>query len=116
MKRTYLLLASALLFVAPAYAAGGVGAALQSAAEATNNKNVGGFISGTIYGNTSNPSGKGNGVLPSESPGPWAHGTPGDGPTLPGGSMGDFISPATSNGNSNSNFANDKNPGPDFVK
>lgn len=77
---------------------------------------VGPGISGEIYGNTSNPSGNGNGVLPSLSPGPWVCTNPQDcaGPTSPGGSMGDFVSPTASSGHSSSNFANDKTPGPDF--
>ena len=32
---------------------------------------VGECIAGVFYGNTSNPSGNGNGVLPSLAPGPW---------------------------------------------
>jgi hypothetical protein len=77
---------------------------------------IGPLISGTIYGNTSNPSGNGNGVLPSLSPGPWkCNGSDCSAqPTAAGGSMGDFLSPVASDGNSNSNFANDKSPGPDF--
>lgn len=75
---------------------------------------VGPSISGDTYGNTSNPRDSGHGVLPSESPGPWKHN--GDGPTDPGGSMGDFLSDTASGGKSKSNFANDKDPGPDFVK
>ena len=100
----------------PAAAAGGVGGALHDLADLAGAENVGGFIAGTLYGNTSNPSGNGNGVLPSLSPGPWACTNPADctGPTSAGGAMGDFISPLTSDGNSNANFANDKNPGPDF--
>ena len=77
---------------------------------------VGPSISGFIYGNTSNPSGNGNGVLPSESPGPWAHGNPGDGPTENGGSMGTFLAPVASGGTASPDFANGKDPGPDFVK
>lgn len=77
---------------------------------------VGPGISGVIYGNTSNPSGNGNGVLPSLSPGPWKC----DGvdcsaqPTTAGGSMGDFLAPIASDGKGSPDFANGKDPGPDF--
>ncbi|MFZ2523091.1 MAG: hypothetical protein WAW92_01765 [Minisyncoccia bacterium] len=96
--------------------AAGVGQGLQDLATLLGQNNVGGLISGVIYGNTSNASGNGNGVLPSLSPGPWRCTNPLNcaGPTTAGGSMGDFISPMTSDGNSSSNFANDKAPGPDF--
>ncbi len=96
--------------------AAGVGQGLQLIAALSGQGNVGGLISGVIYGNTSNPSGNGNGVLPSLSPGPWRCTNPFDcaGPTTAGGSMGDFISPLTSDGNSSSDFANGKTPGPDF--
>jgi len=105
------------LLVTPANAAG-VGTALKAAAQSAGYSSVGQLISGEIDGNTSNPKTDGKpGVTPSESPGPWACGDPGvdcSGLTLPGVSMGDIISPVTSGGNSNSNFANDKNPGPNF--
>lgn len=96
--------------------AAGVGGSLHDLATLTGSDNVGQFISGFIYGNTSNPSGNGNGVLPSLSPGPWRCTNPLDcaGPTTAGGSMGDFISPITSNGKSSSDFANGKAVGPDF--
>ena len=52
----------------PSFAAGkAVGQTLQALAAASGQSNVGGLISGVIYGNTSNPSGNGNGVLPSLS-------------------------------------------------
>jgi hypothetical protein len=75
---------------------------------------VGPYISGFLYGNTSNPSGKGQGVLPSLSPGPWACGTDCAGPTIPGGSMGEWLAPDASGGNASPDFANGKDPGPDF--
>jgi hypothetical protein len=96
--------------------AAGVGTVLQDQASFLGLKNVGDLISGVIYGNTSNPSGNGNGVLPSLSPGPWRCTNPLDcaGPTTAGGSMGDFISPLTSDNHSSSDFANSKPVGPDF--
>ena len=74
------------------------------------------LISGEIYGNTSNPSGNGEGVEPSYSPGPLVCGNPLDcaGPTDPGGSMGDFLSPIASDGESNSDFANGVDNNIDF--
>lgn len=105
-----------LLAAVPPTMAQGVGNALQDLATTAGQDNVGGLISGVIYGNTSNPSGNGNGVLPSLSPGPWVcAGTDCSAqPTEAGGSMGDFISPLTSGGKSKSDFANGKSPGPDF--
>lgn len=102
-------------FVSQAVAQG-VGGELQAGAELLGLDNVGELISGEIYGNTSNPSGNGNGVLPSLAPGPWKCGNPLDcaGPTSAGGSMGDFIAPTVSGGKGTPNFANDKTPGPDF--
>lgn len=96
----------------PAFAAGEIGAGFSSADPGT----VGPGISGFIYGNTSNPSDNGNGVLPSWSPGPWVCGIPGDceGPTNPGGSMGDFLSPLALGGQSSSDFANGNDPDIDF--
>lgn len=104
----------------PSLAAGkAVGKDLQALATAAGQDNVGGLVSGVIYGNTSNPSGNGNGVLPSLSPGPWVCSNPSDcsGPTTAGGSMGEFISTLTSGGKSNADFANGGNgpgTGPDF--
>jgi len=101
------------LGVAPAFAGqNAIGAGFSSADPGT----TGPAISGEFYGNTSNPSGNGNGVLPSLSPGPWVCTNRLDcaGPTSPGGSMGDYVSSVASGGKSNSNFANDKSPGPDF--
>ncbi len=109
------LACAAVLAIGVASASAGqnsVGAGFSSAEPGT----VGPGISGEIYGNTSNPSGKGEGVLPSLSPGPWACDYDPDcsGPTLPGSSMGDLLSPAASEGHSSSEFANGKTPGPDF--
>jgi hypothetical protein len=97
---------------APAAAKGPIGEGFSSAAPGT----VGPGISGEIYGNTSNPSGNGEGVLPSLAPGPWACDyDPGcDGPTDPGGSMGDFLSPLASGGQSQSEFANGNDQDIDF--
>jgi hypothetical protein len=77
---------------------------------------VGSIISSEIYGNTSNPRPDGHGVLPSLSPGPWKCADSGDcaGPTDAGGSMGEFIAPTASDGKGNPDFANSKDPGPDF--
>lgn len=77
---------------------------------------VGPTISGVIYGNTSNPRPIGNGVLPSLSPGPWKCADSSDcaGPTDAGGSMGEFLAPTASGGKGNPDFANSKDPGPDF--
>ena len=90
-----------------------IGAGFSSAPAGT----VGPGISGEIYGNTSNPSGNGNGVLPSLAPGPWMCGDSSDcaaEPTESGGSMGDFLAPVASDGTATPNFANGKTPGPDF--
>ncbi len=123
INKSFLLIGIALVGLAaasPAFSAGNaVGGTLQALAAATGQSNVGGLISGVIYGNTSNPSGNGNGVLPSLSPGPWKCTNTSDcaGPTTAGGSMGEFISGNTSGGNSNADFANGgKGPGtgPDF--
>src|SRR5688572_20817741 len=91
--------------VVPAFAAPGDVGDLFSGAEPGT---VGPMISGEIYGNTSNPSGNGNGVLPSLSPGPWVCGNPADcaGPTDPGGSIGTFIAPIASDGQAAPVFAN----------
>jgi hypothetical protein len=77
---------------------------------------VGPSISGDIYGNTSNPTSSGHGVVPSLSPGPWVCGNPSDcaGPTEAGGSMGDFLAPVASGGQAAPDFANGRSPGPDF--
>ena len=45
-----------------------------AAAPGDNGNGVGGCVSGTLYGNTSNPRPSGHGVLPSLSPGPWVNG------------------------------------------
>ncbi len=107
----------ALLLALPMLAlAAGVGGELNDMADFYGLDNVGELISGVIYGNTSNPSVNGNGVLPSLSPGPWRCTNPADcaGPTTAGGSMGEFIAPLTSNGKGTPDFANSKTPGPDF--
>lgn len=91
---------------------GAVGAIFSGATPGT----VGPTISGVIYGNTSNPSGNGSGVLPSFSPGPWVCGNPADcaGPTDPGGSMGTFLAPLASEGTGTPEFANGNDPDIDF--
>jgi hypothetical protein len=97
----------------PAFAApGDIGDQFSGAEPGT----VGPLISGVIYGNTSNPSGNGSGVLPSFSPGPWICGNPADcaGPTDPGGSMGTFIAPIASDGQATPVFANGNDPDIDF--
>ena len=48
-------------------------AGVASAAPGDNGNGVGGCISGTFYGNTSNPRPDGNGTLPSQSPGPFVN-------------------------------------------
>ena len=98
--------------IVPAFAAGPVGTLFSSADPGT----VGPLISGVIYGNTSNPSGNGSGVLPSYSPGPWVCGTPSNcaGPTNPGGSMGTFLAPLASGGQAAPVFANGNDPNIDF--
>ncbi len=100
------------LFASPTFAKGVVGETFSSATPGT----VGGFISGGIYGNTSNPSGNGSGVLPSWAPGPWVCDyNPGcDGPTNPRGSMGDFLAPLASNGSASPDFANGNDQDIDF--
>lgn len=77
---------------------------------------AGTLISEVWYGNTSNPSGNGEGVLPSLAPGPWKCANPADcaGPTDPGGSVGEFLAPVASGGAGTPDFANSKDPGPDF--
>ena len=101
------------ILAGPAMAAQGViGATFSTAPPGT----VGPTIAGDIYGNTSNPSGNGNGVTPSWAPGPWAcdYDPSCAGPTQPGATMGDLLAPLASNGHGQPNFANDKSPGPVF--
>ncbi len=100
------------LLTSPAMAQGVIGAGFSAAPPGT----VGPLISGDIYGNTSNPSGNGNGVTPSWSPGPWAcnYDPSCAGTTLPGASMGDTLAPIASDGHAQPNFANGKTPGPVF--
>ena len=50
------------------------------AAPGDNGEGRGGCVSGTFYGNTSNPRPSGNGVLPSQSPGPWVNAGPNEPP------------------------------------
>ena len=91
---------------------GGIGAGFSSADPGT----VGPAISGELYGNTSNPSGTGQGVLPSLSPGPWlCNGVDCSAqPTTSGPSMGELLAPIGSGGKANPDFANGKETGPDF--
>ncbi|MES2007137.1 MAG: hypothetical protein V4436_03440 [Patescibacteria group bacterium] len=108
--RSFLLIGIASLGIAassPSFAAGNaVGKTLQGLAALTGDRTVGNLISGTIYGNTSNPSGNGNGVLPSWAPGPHVCGTPGDcaGETGNGSSMGGLIAPIVSGGQADPDF------------
>jgi hypothetical protein len=92
--------------------AAGLGSSFSSAAPGT----VGPYISGYLYGNTTNPSVNGNGVTPSFAPGPWACTDEDDcaGPTTAGGSMGEFLAPVASGGKSSPDFANGKLIGQDF--
>ena len=97
----------------PAFAAQNlIGAGFSGADPGT----VGPEISGELYGNTSNPSGNGEGVLPSFSPGPWVcEETPDcSGPTDPGGSMGVFLAPLASGGEGTPLFADGNDPDIDF--
>lgn len=77
---------------------------------------IGPAISGLVYGNTSSPSGNGEGVLPSLAPGPWICGSPTNcyEPTEPGGSMGDFLGPLGSDGVASPDFANGNDLNIDF--
>lgn len=109
--------ASAILLSAvPVLAAQGAVGAIFSGA---NPGEVGPTISGDWYGNTSNPSGNGSGVLPSLAPGPWKcnytenNGTC-YGPTDPGGSMGTWFAPLASGGVATPVFANGNDPNIDF--
>ena len=104
--------ALAMATAAPALAQGTVGAFFSGFEP----RAVGPGISGAIYGNTSNPSGNGNGVLPSFAPGPWVCESTADcsGPTDPGGSMGDFLAPLASGGAASPEFANGNDPDIDF--
>ena len=120
MRRVTTLIAFvaiAMFLVVPIAAAdqGAIGAGFSSADPGT----VGPGISGELYGNTSNPSGNGEGVLPSWSPGPWVCEDSNDcsscyGPTLAGGSMGDYLAPVASGAVASPDFANSKDTGPDF--
>jgi len=106
-----LALAMALTFATPVQAGqNAIGAFFSST------QGAGTLISGVIYGNTSNPSGNGNGVLPSLAPGPWVCGNPADcaGPTNPGGSMGEFLAPLASGGEASPDFANGNDLDLDF--
>jgi hypothetical protein len=116
MKKIIVFVCAIVLLGAANSASASVGAELKSLAELSGSSNVGELISGVIYGNTSNPSGNGNGVLPSLAPGPWKCGNPADcaGPTTAGGSMGEFIAPLVSDGAASPDFANGAVEGPDF--
>ena len=50
------------------------------AAPGDNGNGVGGCIAGTFYGNTTNPRPSGNGVVPSQSPGPFVNTGPNEPP------------------------------------
>jgi hypothetical protein len=94
----------AVIALAPAAdAAGEVGDIFSSEEPGT----VGPGISGELYGNTSNPSGNGNGVLPSLSPGPWlcAGVDCAAQPTEAGPSVGDLLAPLASGGKASPDFA-----------
>lgn len=67
MRKKLITFGAAALLSLPALA----GTAL--AAPGDNGNGVGGCISGTLYGNTSNPRPSGNGTLPSQSPGPFVN-------------------------------------------
>ena len=69
-----------------------IGAA--QAAPGDNGQGRGGCVSGEFYGNTSNPRPSGNGVLPSQSPGPFLNAGPNQPPRndrVRGASIGDAI-------------------------
>ena len=62
------------------------------AAPGDNGNGVGGCTAGNLYGNTTNPRPGGNGVLPSQSPGPFVNTGPNEPPRndrLRGPSVGD---------------------------
>jgi hypothetical protein len=64
------------------------------AAPGDNGQGRGGCVSGEFYGNTSNPRPSGNGVLPSQSPGPFLNTGPNQPPRndrVRGASIGDAI-------------------------
>ena len=66
---------------------------------------IGECIAGVGYGNTSNPSGNGNGVLPSLTPGPWkCVYTTGCTGAVMGGSVGSYNGGGTAVGNSQGSF------------
>jgi hypothetical protein len=56
------------------------GAVPAGAAPGDNGNGVGGCIAGTFYGNTTNPRPSGNGVIPSQSPGPFVNTGPNEPP------------------------------------
>ena len=68
MKRS--IRRTAVAFGVVAIMAGGVSA---QAAPGDNGNGVGGCTAGVLYGNTTNPRPSGNGVLPSQSPGPFVN-------------------------------------------
>jgi hypothetical protein len=65
MKRTASIIAAALMMV-------GASAGSAQAAPGDNGQGFGGCVQ-NFYGNTTNPRPGGNGVLPSQSPGPWVN-------------------------------------------
>lgn len=90
MSRTFKCTFGALI-AAGALSVGLVGTA--QAAPGDNGNGVGGCIAGTFYGNTTNPRPSGNGVLPSQSPGPFVNTGPNEPPRndrTRGLSIGDF--------------------------
>lgn len=109
-------LSVALFSFAPSVRADGVGTGMQEFATYLGYETVGELISEEIYGNTSNETESGNGVVPSWSPGPWVCGVPSDceGPTNPGSSMGDIITTVALDGVGSSNFTNEVDPDIDF--
>lgn len=90
------------------------GVALADAPETTGPPTPGGdrtsdCIAGTLYGNTSNPSGNGQGVLPSQSPGPSLNTGPNEPPRndrVDGPSVGDLLQANREGDGNNSGGAN----------
>ena len=76
---TGIVAATAALSIGPAVAAPG-----------DNGNGVGGCSAGVFYGNTTNPRPSGNGVLPSQSPGPWLNNPTDPDNPVEGSSIGDY--------------------------
>ena len=55
-------------------------AGVAAAAPGDEGNGVGGCVAGNLYGNTTNPRPSGNGVLPSQSPGPFVNTGPNEPP------------------------------------